>query len=137
MDRDSIARERRRAEVLEALELERDREAALRDQIGDTVLDEERARIDGEALSRLEPEDAELVREILHADDGLGDSVDDEWEEFLTGLGEDLEPADEAETAEDEVARLTDEIAESQARQQALERFLEALADDAPEPQSG
>ncbi len=127
MDRDAIARERRREEALDALGFEREREAALRDQVGETVLEAERDRIDQAALARLEPRDAALVREILGAD--TDDGVEDDWDEVLADFAD--EPDDDG-LSEDEVARLLGEIAASQERQQALERFVAALDD--PEP---
>jgi hypothetical protein len=127
VDRDAIARERRREEALEALEFERERETALHDQIGATVHEEERARIDREALARMDPADAELVREILGDDPyELDDSGEDEdWSELLGDL--DGEPPPDDEPSPDEIERLRGEIEGSRARQRALERFVEAL----------
>ncbi len=125
MDRDAIARERRRREALDALEFERDREAALRDQIDETVLEEERARVDRDAFARMEPEDADIVRDIL-GDEVESDDVVDEWEDPFAGLGDEVEPEDDEPTP-DEIERLLAEIEDSRLRQRALERFVEAL----------
>lgn len=136
MDRDAIARERRRREALDAIEFEREREAVLRDQIEEIVLEGERERIDGEALARLDPADAAVVREILGDD---GDAViepddADEWESDFVDLDDelDVEDEDDGDAMADEIGRLQGEIAESQRRQQALARFVSALAEPAP-----
>jgi hypothetical protein len=127
VDRDTIARRRRRGQVLEALAFEREREAALVEQLEDVVLEEEGPRIDREAFALLQPEDVAVVRGLL---DGWSESDEDEADEleadFFAGLeAEADEPAPEE---EDEVARLRGEIESSRARQRALERYLEALA---------
>jgi hypothetical protein len=129
VDRDAIARERRRDEAREALQFERDRENALRGQISEVVLDAERARIDQEALARLAPEDADLIREILHVggDRVVEEAGDEGWDDMVHDVEE--VPDDDAALSEEEVARLLTEIASAQARQLALERFVEALAD--------
>jgi hypothetical protein len=129
MDRDAIARGRRRSEALEALEFEREREKALHDQIGETVHEQERARIDRDAFARMDPEDAGIVREILgEVEDAPEESwaEDDDWAELLTDIGEHGSPDDDA-PSPDEIERLLGEIELSRTRQRALERFLDAL----------
>jgi hypothetical protein len=125
VDRDAIARERRRREALDALEFERDRESALRDQVDETVLEEERARVDREAFARMQPEDADIVRDILGDEPEIDDGID-EWDDPFAGLDDEPEPEDDGPTP-DEVARLLGEIDDSRSRQHALERFVEAL----------
>lgn len=111
MDRDAIVRSRRREDALEALEFERQRERALAGQIDAIVVEEDGPRVDEQVFARMEPDDVALVRELL----GNGGWVTDE-------------DGDEAEESDaDEVARLEAEIAECRRRQQALERFIEAL----------
>lgn len=113
------------------LEFERERTSALRDQIEELVLEEERSRVDREALARLEPGDAELVRELL----GDGD-------QFATGDEEDEEDAfpdedvseDDDDGGAEEIARLLGEIDVSRARQAALERFVRALEQPSTPP---
>lgn len=112
MDRDAIARARRRRDFEEALEAERGREEALREQIELVVADEEGARIDRELLELLEPEEAALVADLFTG------SSEDEGEDELASA--DDEPGDE-------VARLLDEIEQSEARQRALERAVQLL----------
>jgi hypothetical protein len=126
MDIEAIARTQRRRQAQEALEFERDRAAALREQLEAVVADVEGPRIDEEAFARMAPEDAELVREILASGlDGEDPDLDpeDEWYD----VGETEEP--EAESFEDEVRRLEEEIAESRRLQQALKSYLDALGD--------
>jgi len=126
MDIEAIARTQRRRQAQEALEFERDRAAALREQLEAVVADVEGPRIDEEAFARMAPEDAELVREILASGlDGEDPDLDpeDEWYD----VGETEEP--EAESFEDEVRRLEEEIAESRRLQQALKSYLDALDD--------
>jgi hypothetical protein len=126
MDVEAIARTQRRRQAQEALEFERDREAALREQLEAVVADVEGPRIDEEAFARMAPEDAELVREILASGlDGEDPDLDpdDEWYD----MDETQEP--EAESFEDEVRRLEEEIAESRRLQQALKSYLDALGD--------
>jgi hypothetical protein len=120
VDRDAIARARRRRDFQEALEEEREREAALREQIELVVGDEEGARIDRELLELLEPADAALLTDLFSTSTSTstddGDEVD--WEEDAGDPG-------------DEVARLSEEIEHSQARQRALERAAQLLGSPA------
>lgn len=126
MDVEAIARAQRRRLAQEALEFERDREAVLREQLEAVVADVEGPRIDEEAFARMAPEDAELVRAILASGlEGEDPELDpeDEWYD----MGETDEP--EAESFEDEVRRLEEEIAESRRLQQALTSYLDAVGD--------
>jgi hypothetical protein len=127
VDRDAIARRRRRDQVLDALAFEREREAALVEQLEEVVLEEEGPRIDREAFALLQPEDVAVVRGLL--DDWSepdAEEADELEADFFAGL--DAESDEPAADEEDEVARLQGEIASSRARQRALERYLEALA---------
>lgn len=123
MDTDAIVRARRRRQALDALEAERDRETALRNQLHEVLTELEGARIDAVAFAHMEPADAELVREIL---DPAHAAPEDEW---LESEGE--SPAEAArlqrEEDEEERARLQQVIEESRRAQAALERYLEAL----------
>ena len=124
MDVEAIARAQRRRLAQEALEFERDREAVLREQLEAVVADVEGPRIDEEAFARMAPEDAELVRAILAS--GLeGEDPDLDPEDEWYDIGETDEP--EAESFEDEVRRLEEEIAESRRLQQALTSYLDAV----------
>jgi hypothetical protein len=123
VDRDEITRAQRRRQAREALEFERDREQSLEEQVEETVAEIEGARIDEEAFARMAPDDAAVVREAMHLDQTP--EPDGEWFEL-----DDLPEVDAATIRrenEEEVARLQEEIAGSHRRQQALERYIEAL----------
>jgi hypothetical protein len=122
VDRDAIARRRRRGQVLEALTFEREREAALRDQLEEVVLEQEGPRVDAVAFAQMEPDDVAVVRELL--DDGWS-SVDDDEDYELADDDDGLDVEEDED--EDEVERLQREIESCRARQRALERYLEAL----------
>jgi hypothetical protein len=125
MDRPAIARAQRRREGLDALEFERSRAAALRDQLEEIVAELEGPRVDEETFGRMAPEDVELVRSILTP----GASDEDAEEEWLAPDDLDEAAPDGQGADEEEIARLAREIEESERRQQALERYLQALGD--------
>jgi hypothetical protein len=122
VDRAAIAREGRRAQALEALGFEREREQALDAQLREVVLEAEGPRVDEAAFGRMTAEDASLVREALGAVDG---DVDDELlaEDFFSALVD----GDDDVGPETEIERLTRELERCRAMQHALERYLEAL----------
>ena len=107
VDREPIARARRRQAALDSLEAERDREQLLRARLDETIGDAEGWRVDEDVLARLDADDAALLRDLLFAAD----------------------PPDEEAAArfEQELAELQSEIAESRRRQDAFERYLDAL----------
>jgi len=123
-----LARAERRRRALEALELERNREAALRGQLQDMAAEVEGERVDAQALSRLSPEERETVRaawtEAETADLDLGDGVAASW---LDEEDERASPEEERQERLAEIARLQEEIAASQRRQRAFQRYLHAL----------
>lgn len=122
MDVDGIVRTRRREQVRDALEFERDREAALDDQLADVLAELEGSRIDDAAFATMTPEDAAIVLDVL--DPGHAEPVD----EFDYAGQPVTESADEIRREhEDERARLEDVLEESRARQRALEAYLAAL----------
>lgn len=126
MDRDAIARAGRRAQAEEALAYEREREAALREQIAALVLEDEAPRLDAEAFASLDDADVQLVRTALGE---LADELEaetDEEDPFAQELYVTFED-DVDEPEEDEVARLEGEIEESLRVQHALQRFIAAL----------
>jgi hypothetical protein len=127
MDVEAIARAQRRRQAQEALEFERDREAALEEQLEAVVAEVEGPRIDEEAFARMPSEDAELAREILASgsdgEDPDLDPLDEEW------LVEGDTADEESESFEDEVSRLQDEIAQSRRLQHALKSYLNVLGD--------
>jgi hypothetical protein len=129
VDRDAVARAGRRAQAEDALLFERDREAALRQQLAEIVLEEEGARVDAAAFAALDEDEVRRVRAAL----GQVDEDDVEEDPFADDLYVAFEDEpDEQEDDEDEAARLQSEIEESLRTQAALERFIAAL--DAPAP---
>jgi hypothetical protein len=118
VDRDAIARAGRRREVLDALAFEREREAALREQIDAVVLEVEGPRIDRSAKALLGSAELDLVVDVFPAPPEYDEPSD--------------EAADRA-ANEGEIERLREEIAGSQARQQALERLAALLESQLPE----
>jgi hypothetical protein len=133
VDRDALARAGRRAQAVEALEFEREREVELRRQVAELVLEEEGPRIDAAAFAELDEEDADRVRTALGAFD---EEEPEDEDPFVDDVFVELDFADEAvgedEEPEDEAARLQREIDESVRTQAALERFIAAL--DVPAP---
>jgi hypothetical protein len=121
VDRDAIARSQRRRQVEEALDDERGREAALAERLEEIVAEEEGPRIDERAFARMQPDDVALVREALETPSLFEEDQDDP--EFLAVEGEALEQVG----VDDEIARLQEEVADSQRRQLAYRRYLEAL----------
>jgi hypothetical protein len=107
-----MVRRQRRRQVGVMLEDERGREEALAERLEEVVAEADGPRLDEEILGRLDPEDATFVREVLEPappfEDEESDPGDDAW-------------------ADEEIARLQDEIAESRRRQLAFERYLSAL----------
>ena len=122
MDVDGIVRTRRREQVRDALEFERDREAAIDNQLAGVLAELEGSRIDDAAFATMTPEDAAIVLDVL--DPGHAEPVD----EFDYAGQPMTESADEIRREhEDERARLEDVLEESRARQRALEAYLSAL----------
>ncbi len=125
MDRQAIARAQRRRQAAEALDDERARGEALREQLETIVAELEGPALDEAAFAAMEPGDVAIVRPALYGEEIGPPEPDDpltlEWYEATA----DPEP-DPAEQ-EEEVARLQQELAESRRRELALERYLEAL----------
>jgi hypothetical protein len=114
VERESIARSERRRQALEALEFERSREAALRERVEAIVVELDGAAVDAAAFEQMRPDDVDVVRSALQDDEPAVDEAGEEAEEKAAWL-------------EEELARLGDEIADSGRRQQAFERYLDAL----------
>ncbi len=127
LDRDGIVRGRRRAQALDALEFERERERALVEQIESLVVETEGARIDAEVFARLDPADVALVRDVLAAEYSVGEEEDEEFSEEEGYV--DLEGSDDdaGDDTEDEIARLEGVIETSRALQAALQRYVAVL----------
>jgi hypothetical protein len=126
-----IARSQRRRQALEALEFERDREAALRGQLEETATELEGPKVDEETFAAMDAEDVEIVRQtLLDASHSFDETFDDEdGEDWLHEFRVDgMSGEEEREERLGEVARLEDEIKDSRRRQQALQRYVEALS---------
>ena len=121
MDREAIARRQRRRQVEDALGEEREREAALVERLEEVVTEEEGPRIDEGVFARMEPGDAKLVRDLLGEHSPFDEEEGDP--DVFDGEGEAFEP----DGVDDEIARLQGEVADSQRRQLAYRRYLEAL----------
>ena len=129
VDRLAIARAERRRQATDELEFERDRATALQEQLERTVLELEGPALDEEVFAKMDPEDVGLVRAAIQGgsevelDEELADG-DDSWD-----MGTDSEQwaAEQREEQEAEIVRLQAEIAVSERRQRAFERYLEAL----------
>jgi hypothetical protein len=121
VDREAIARAERRRQALEALEFERARTAALRERLEAIVAEVDGPALDESIFAQLSAEDVDVVRPALQSDDP----------ELLEPLDLELEDPRAEHTAwlEEEIVRLQEEIASSDGRQQAFERYLEALGE--------
>jgi len=123
MDREAIARGERRRRMEETLDDERGRQQALAERLAEVVAEEEGSKVDEQVFARMDPEDVALVRETLEEP-----PVFDEFEAAEDAGFLSLEPDEEEQNeVEEEIARLQAEIAASQRRQLAYERYLEAL----------
>ena len=109
MDRDRIARAKRRQEALDALEYEQTREEALRDRLAQSVADADGWRADHFAFERLQPAHVAALREI--------------------GFDAAEPGYDARERFEDEIREAEAELATTRLRREALERYLAVLGD--------
>jgi hypothetical protein len=125
VDREAMAREQRRRQVLQALEFERDREAALVEQLHEVVAEAEGTRVDEAAFAKMDPDDVELVRDALAGPAG----EDEDDDPFAFEAFDEWDAADDSASGEDEIARLEDEIAKGRSRQAAYARYLDALGE--------
>ena len=141
MDRVAIVRAERRRQVTEELESERDRAAQLLDQRDRIILELDGAGVDEEVFAKMPPEDVELIRGALQGGpEALREGFDEEWLDFAgddagdTVLEEDAgDPEqwtiEQRQESEAEIVRLGEEIAASNRRQEALQRYLDLLED--------
>lgn len=102
------------------------REAALGEQLQETIAEVEGPAIDERVFARMGSEDVELVRAALG--DDSADEFDAERDEWFVEEEEEAEIV--AEDREREISRLEGEIRDSRRRQAALQRYLEALEAD-------
>jgi hypothetical protein len=107
----------------ETLDDERGRQQALAERLAEVVAEGEGSKVDEQVFVRMDPEDVALVRETLEEPSVFDEFEAEEDADFLA-----LEPDEEEQNeVEEEIARLQAEIAASQRRQLAYERYLEAL----------
>jgi hypothetical protein len=123
VDRDAIARAQRRRQIEEALEEEHARESALAQRVEEVVVEEAGSRVDEQAFARMEPEDVELLREVLGDVPAYDEETGEEGHDYFSDESADRDDGG----VDEEIARLQDEIAASQRRQLAFRRYLEAL----------
>jgi hypothetical protein len=141
VDRVAIARAERRRQVTEELESERDRAAQLLEQRDGIILELDGAGVDEEVFAKMSPEDVELIRGALQGGpEALREGFDEEWldlggeDAVDTELEEDVvDPEqwtmEQRQESEAEIVRLGEEIAASNRRQEALQRYLDLLED--------
>jgi hypothetical protein len=132
VDVDEIVRTRRRQQALDALDFEHGRETAVLAQIDEVLTELEGSRIDEAAFAHMAPEDVALVRGVL---DPGSDEPEDEFD--LEGALASESPAEIRRESEAERVRLEEVIAASRSRQQALERYIEALDAKGDAPGAG
>lgn len=125
VDREAMARNQRRRMIGEAVELEQGREAALLEQLEETVAELEGPRIDEEAFAHMTPEDADVVRTVLAGRNPGEEIPEDEPDEDWLAL--EADPEAESQELLAEITRLKEEIARSQRRRDAFERYMDAL----------
>ena len=121
MDRARIARAERRRQALDELEFERERAALLHEEIARLVLELEGPGLDEQVFARLSPGDVDLVRGSLQGRPAA-EGDEDEWFELHNE-----DPETDREELEAEIVRLQAEIAASARRQEAFQRYLDAL----------
>jgi hypothetical protein len=121
VDREAMARRQRRRQIEGALDDERGREAMLAGQLEEVVAETDGPAVDAQVFERLDPDEVAVVREVLEIPDADEYDPEEDDEPFVFEIGGDENGSD------DEIARLQDEIAGSRRRQQALQRYLDAL----------
>ena len=134
-DRATSARARRREQARETLELERTREAELREELEELRGELDAARVDAEAFAAMSEEDVELVREAMGDSDGHDDDaleLGEDWSDDEIELGGDDETGeagvgDYGSALAAEIERLELELADSARTQLALQRYLDVL----------
>jgi hypothetical protein len=127
VDRQAIARDSRRRQARDALDFELQREQAIEDQIAIAIGDVDGHEVDAAAFEKMSPEDAEIVKTEFNplpfdAEDEPGYIERDD----LIDLDDEYDPL--AAHAE-ELARLTDELAQCRRRQEAFKAYIAALGD--------
>jgi hypothetical protein len=128
VERGELVRAGRRRQAQEALDFERARVEALREQLEVVVTELDGPALDQEIFTAMGPVDVAVVRPQLQPPEPEPFGLDEEEEE--SEGGEPLLSARELQEAE--IERLRGEIAASAERQRAFERYLELLAGWSP-----
>ena len=141
VDRVAIARAERRRQVTEELEFERDRAAQLLEQLEGIILELEGAAVDEQVFAKMSPERRRAhprgasgrpggttrgLRRGMARPGGRG-RLDTELEEDV--VDPEQWTIEQRQENEAEIVRLGEEIATSNRRQEALERYLDLLED--------
>lgn len=127
VDGRAMALNQRRRTIEEAIEFERGREGVLLEQLEAMFAELEGPGLDEEALARLAPADADLVRAVLRVheeDDEIAEDIEADEDLLEVDVPD---PASDRDELLDEIARLQDEIALSRRRRDAYERYVQAL----------
>ena len=109
VNRQEIARQRRRQSIEATLEIEVERETLLRERFSDLIGDADAWKIDAEVLPGIPADEVALLDRML-----LVESEPDE---------------DAKERYEEDIRELREDIEECERRQRALRRFLHALGE--------
>jgi hypothetical protein len=124
MDRQAIVRAQRRRQATDALEFERARAEALREQLETIVAELDGPAMDEGIFAALAPEQAAVVRTELY-----GEEAEPLGEDWALPVEEEGDPVLDPAEQEAEIVRLQDEIEGSIRRQRALEAYLAALGE--------
>jgi hypothetical protein len=124
VDRQAIVRAQRRRQAADALEFERARADALREQLETIVAELDGPALDEAILAAMAPEQAAVVRVELYGEEP--EPLGDDW---ALPAEEETDPVLDPAEQEAEIVRLQDEIEGSIRRQRAFETYLDALGD--------
>ena len=126
--------------MTDELEVERDRAVVLLEERSRIIVELDGAGIDERVFAKMPPEDVELIRGALQGGPVVeGEGLEDEWLELTgdeAGGNDEAWAAELREDNEAEIVRLEEEMVLSRRRQEALQRYLDALDDAAPGPDS-
>ena len=128
MDREELARAGRRRQALAALEFERSRAEALRDQLEQLATELDGPTVDAAVFADMRPEEVEIVRPELQP----AEPEPLELEELDEGEGADEEdsPLESARAFHDaEIERLRREQSSSAERERAFASYVRLLGD--------
>jgi hypothetical protein len=131
VDREPIARARRRQQVQEHLAEQRELEASLRDELEERIAEVEGPKLDEQVFAQMDPADAKLVRDGLA---GIFEEIQPDEASFWTEEeasfwddDQDTVDSESPEALEEEIARLERELETCRRRQRAYERYLALL----------